>query len=756
MKMRTILYLLSLFVSSAFAHDESKSNAGAVLNKDGSIVTGILAPAFDPLNQVLPFPHNLFFQGTGDLTINLSGADPTDFSDPFNVLGALDGFSTTEKWTAGFVDRLGNTGDIDPSTVIPGHSVRVFQVTTQQIVVVTGIVKELIAGVDFVAAVIAPGVIGIIPLKPLAEYSSYMAVMTNDIKDMDGNDATPDTFYHLAKSHTPWIGALGNSTTPLLDNASAQALEGLRQITATQEGAAAAAGIAHEDIIISWTVQTQSITPTLKLLRSIATPAPTIIVPSGLNTSVIGAAGIADIMIGVISLPYYLGVPSAANPIAPLTDFWTAPPGGYVPPFDQFGFDPTSTHVTAINPFPVLTSVQTVPVLMTVPNAFSGMSKPVTGWPVVIFGHGLTRNRTDMLAMADAMALAGYAVIAIDSPLHGVVPEVQPELAPFWIGATPFAAFANERTFGVDYVNNTTRAPGPDGIPDPSGTHIFNLSSALTSRDNLRQGEADISILAVSISSIDINGDTIPDLDGNNIAYVGHSMGGVMGTVFTAIEPLVSRALLSVAGGGIARMLVVGSETYGPPLRAGLAAAGVEQGTALFEQFLTVFQTAIDSGDPINWSAEAAANNAIMLHEVIGDTVVPNFVATAPLSGTEPMIAAMGLNAYSTSQADPAGLKVVARFVPPATHASLLSPASPAAFFEMQGQMASFIASFGTFVSVGDETTMVQVLGLSEILFERPVGNLGSGKKGRRSGGAFDSPTRATGDRRGRREGTNK
>ncbi len=102
--------------------------------------------------------------------------------------------------------------------------------------------------------------------------------------------------------------------------------------------------------------------------------------------------------------------------------------------------------------------------------------------------------------------------------------------------------------------------------------------------------------------------------------------------------------------------------------------------------------------------------NNIVLHEVIGDLVVPNFVPTAPLSGTEPMIRAMGLQAYSSTQSDPGGLDLVGRFVPPASHGSLLSPAtSPAATAEMQKQMASFFATLGTTVVVEDATTMVPV-----------------------------------------------
>jgi pimeloyl-ACP methyl ester carboxylesterase len=391
-----------------------------------------------------------------------------------------------------------------------------------------------------------------------------------------------------------------------------------------------------------------------------------------------------------------------------LTDFWKAAPGAYVAPFDALGLDPSSTAITVANPFPVLTSMQTVPVLMTVPNALSQKTKPAAGWPVVIFGHGVTRSRADMLAMADSAALAGYAVIAMDFPLHGVSPN-DPLLGMLHAKAGPFADYANERTFDVDYVNNTTGAPGPDGLPDASGTHMINLASSLTSRDNLRQGQADLSVLAVSIPHISYDGDALADLDGSTIQYVGQSMGSIMGTPFLAVEPTVSNAVLSVPMGGLARGLEA-SPTFGPRIRAGLeAAAGLVPGTADYEQFFLVFQTVTDAGDPINWSAEAARYNNIMLHEVIGDTVVPNYVATAPLSGTEPMIRTMGLTAYSSSQYHPGGLDVVGRFVPPATHGSLLDPSSSgAATAEMQGQMGSFLATKGLSVQVSNSSTMVQ------------------------------------------------
>jgi pimeloyl-ACP methyl ester carboxylesterase len=698
--------LILILITSLFATNALAEPVVYPTNKDGSTITGVLTARFDPATAVTPVPTNLFFLGTTDFTLNPPVADPEDYSDPLAALSTLDGFSTTEKWVTTF---SGNPYPLDPSTIVAGQSVRMFEVSTVfgTIVAVSGVVRELTPGYEYVATAIG-STLAIIPTSPLKEMTTYMAVLTNDIKDTQGNDATPDQTYYLSKKPEPWVDADGHSTYSLISDASAASLEGLRQITLGQETAAASMGIPKEDIILSWTAQTQSITPVLKNLRSIARPAPTTVGPTGMNTAAVGGYGMADIYAGIITIPYYLGVPSAETPIAPLADFWTAEPGAYVAPFDALGLDPASTNITVANPFPVLTSMQTVPLLLTVPNAGSGHARPAAGWPVVIFLHGITGNRSQMLAMADSAAAAGYAVIGIDAPLHGITPS-DTALAPLYIENTPFAAIANERTFDVDYVNNVTGAPGPDGIVDASGTHFINLLSLLTTRDNLRQGEADLSILAVTIPGISYNGDTLPDLDGSTIMFAGFSIGSIMGTPFVALEPTVNNAFLSAPMGGIARGLEA-SQTFGPRIRAGLAAVGVLPGTPDYEQFFIVFQTVIDSGDPINWSLEASLYNNVVLHEVIGDTVNPNFVPTAPLSGTEPMIRAMGLTSYSSTQSNPDGLTLAGRFLPPASHGSFLSPeTAPDTTVEMQKQMASFLATKGTTVVVENAVTMVPV-----------------------------------------------
>ncbi len=693
----SILTLLSIALLQACSSSSNAPRAvetGPATNPGGDPVTAVITARFAPADGILPFPTNLILSGTTDLTLNPPTDDPTNFGDPAVALSALDGFSTIAPWGAPF------STNVAASSVVPGQSVRVFEVTlTGPGGGVTGITRELQAGVDFVAVGNGPGV-GIVPLKALKQITSYMAVLTNGITDDAGNAATPDQTYFLAKRTSPLVDSNGNSTDPLVPDSTAQALEPLRQLTNSQEAAAASQGINPADIVLSFVMTTQSITPVLQAVKATTVPGTSILAPTGLNTSAIGGAGIADIWIGVQSSPYYSGAPSAENPLAPLNTFWKAAPGGYVAPFDGLGLDPTSSNLTFANPFPVANSVQTYPVLLTLPNANSGHTKPASGWPIVIFQHGITRSRADMLAVADTLASIGYAVIAQDLVMHGVGPGHL-----LYIEDTPFGPLANERTFDVDYLDNATGAPGPDGIVDSSGASFINLGNLLVSRDNIRQGIADLMTLTATIPTMDLDGDGSPDFDGANIAFVSQSLGSIHGATFVALEDNINTAVLSVGGGGIARLLD-GSPAFGPRIRAGLAAAGVNAGTPQYDQFMVVTQTVIDAGDPLNFAALSSANNNILFHEVLGDQVVPNSVAGAPLSGSEPLIAAMGLPPISSTTSNAEGVDGVVRFTA-GDHGSILSPAaSLAATVEMQSQMASMIATHGTTVIVTDESVV--------------------------------------------------
>jgi len=717
MRSKLILALASTFAFLTACGGSSNSDRASPTpqnnNNNGTPVTGVLTACFDPANAnsaghpcrgSVPLPNNLLLSGTTDLTLNPPVTDPNNYGDPYVALSSLDGWSTTAPMSAKF-----NAG-VAAASIVPGQSVRLFQVfLTGPGGGVTGISRELVPGTDFVAA-LAPSdasgaTLAIVPTKPLEQLTSYLVVLTNGIRDARGNDATPDQVYSFTKRTSP-LCANGASTDPLLPTATACALEPLRQLTNSHLAAAAVAGINRDSVVSSWVFTTQSITPVMQAVRSVTQPGAARLVPTGRTIAdfVPSLAPIADVYIGTLTVPYYLSAPTAENPTAPLTGFWKAAPGAYVPPFNQAGLSPVSTNLTFANPFPVKTTDVTIPVLATIPNANSGRSKPATGWPVVIYQHGITSNRTTAIAAAQTLASQGFAVIAIDLPLHGLPPE-----HPLAIGNSPFGAIAKERTFDVDFANNETGAAGPDGVVDASGTHFINLTSLLTSRDNLRQAVADLFVLTASIPNIDIDGNSVPDFDSSNIQFVGVSLGAIAGTSFLALEPNVNVGLLSVPGGGIARLLD-GSATFGPRIRAGLAASGVQAGTPTYDAFMFATQTVIDSIDPINYGW-ASAQNAILLHEVVGsgeslpDQVVPNSVAGAPLSGTEPLIRALGLSTIASTTQAANGVRAVVRFTA-GEHGSLLSPSVPAVTVEMQTQMASLLATSGTTVLVSDSSVI--------------------------------------------------
>ncbi|MDJ0654931.1 MAG: Ig-like domain-containing protein [Xanthomonadales bacterium] len=704
---------LVLFLSACGGGNNAPraTDAPPATNSNGTPVTQDNTAIFNAAEGVIPLPNNLLFLDTTDLTLNIP-FDPTASSAGlFRALNSLDGWGTTTPWVANF------TQELDPASVTPGGSVRFFEVALNSPAgAVIGIVEELTPGVDYFATAQGQNVV-IVPLRPLKEITTYLAVITNGVADTQGNNAAPDQQYFIAKRTTPLVDASGNSTDPLLDNATAQSLEGLRQLTSAQEAAAASAGVDPSSIVVSFVATTQSVTVTPNALRGTISPQFSQIAPTGLTTAAIGGPGIADIYIGVMNMPYYLDAPTAENPTGPLTGNWEAAPGAYVPPFDQLGFDPTSTNVTYLNPIPVAKSVQTIPLLVSVPNAGSGMTRPDSGWPVVIFQHGITRNRTDALALIDSMALAGFAVVSIDQPLHGYVPDGT-LLDAFYVENTPFGAIAGERTFDLDLSDNATGASGPDGQIDASGTYTINLPSLLTSRDNTRQASADLSVLAITIPTMDFTGDGLPDFDGSQIRFVGQSLGSIVGTSFLAVEGIavdsgVRSGVLSVPGGGIIGLLL-GSPTFGPRIIAGLESLGVVQGSADFDTFVLAAQTVTDPADPINWGELAAAVQPILVQEVVGsaaslpDQVIPNSVPGFPLSGTEPLIAVMGLAPISQTTQDSNGVRGATRFIV-GDHGSLLIPtASLEATAEMQGEAASFALTAGTVVQVTIPEVLVQ------------------------------------------------
>lgn len=641
---------------------------------------------FNPAESIIPYPNNLLFKGTLDGTLNIPFDSRNSDAVVKEALNTLDGFSTMSPLTTRFSHA------VDETTLIAANTVRLFEVTLSGTAgAVTSITRKL-SNSEFMVSVDSNKTqLMITPLAALSEKTSYLVVLTNQISDENGQPLKADMVYSFAKATTPLIDSSGTSLFSALDDEKAQALEPLRQLTAAAEVAAVEfeGDLLRNEIILSWCFTTQSISDVLMRVKELVDLAeiPTTLLADTTQDTPLAAA---SIYAGTMILPYYLTAPSTGDPLASNTRYWQGVGG---------------SHLTQYNPTPVATGDQTVPLLVTIPNG----DKPAAGWPVVIFQHGITANRTSLLGVADTLASIGYAAVAIDLPLHGLIHSE----------TDGTAAFYNEnleRTFNLDLVNNTTRAPGPDGLIDRSGSHFINLSSPLTSRDNMRQAVADLLSLQRSLAELDYDEDGVSDIDTSQVAFIGHSLGAMVGIPFLMVGEGITSAVLGMPGGGTAKLLD-GSATFGPTIAAGLAANGLIKGSSEYEGFMAATQMVLDSADPLNYTQ--LTGYGIHMIEVVGgnssppDQVIPNDVLNvagtvpSPTAGTDPLWRAMGLT-VTTSTSSAVSLQTITRFNA-GHHSSLLTPndalgsedpLSAQVFSEMQGQIGSFIANGGSTLEV--------------------------------------------------------
>ena len=690
-----VLFAASLFLAGCFSDGDDQQ------------INGSMAPAPPPggtspppgrtefralyvlASGALPYPNSLFFNGSTDGTANL----PLLATSPLNdVINTLDGFSTIEYFNQNF------SAAIDPATIIGGVTVNVIEVIEDLATTATvGVVGVLIPGVDYSVG-LAPDIdaggttLQVKPLTPLNQSSSYLVLMSNGIADPSGTAAIADTDYAGLRD-----AALAGITLP------DPTQDGLKQLIGAHLAIAGAIGMNPAAIISSANFRTQSIGVVMGATASQTVAQGAVVGPfpgapvgcpfAILNTLCVLPAsampsGNADIYVGQLVVDYYSDTPSTGDPV---TSFWNGAP---------FTLDPTATptnFVTRFNPFPVAKATLGVPLLMTVPNAASAWVQafggpPTGGWPVVIFGHGITRNRTDMLALAEPFADAGFVVVAIDHPLHGLT-EPNPAIDPTGI----FFQAGAERTFDLDVINNVTFAPGPDGIIDISGFFAFlNLGNPLTVRDAWRQGAADQIALARTIGIIDVDGNGSPndaaDLDGNRVHYVGQSLGSIIGINTLTHSTEFRSATLGVPGGFILQ-LALDSPAFGPLVTSIFASQGLTAGTSLFNNTIRDIQTAADGADPWNFAAGALGQPVHMI-EVLNETTIPN-------SATERLIDAMGLPGISTPGPNFVSQGVV-RFTE-GSHGSQLDPtASLAATIEMMTETVVFHAGNPAAMIPGD------------------------------------------------------
>ncbi|HUQ50759.1 MAG TPA: hypothetical protein VM692_00970, partial [Gammaproteobacteria bacterium] len=625
----------------------------------GAGFVALYAPPVD----VVPYPIDLYNPTGTRLAV------PVKITSPLSAaLNTLDGFSTSAVISAPF------NAPLDPASLIPWNPASMAPSAASIIVLNATAGTPLVPGVHYTvriatAAGSGNSVLEIVPLRPLTPRTRYVFIVTNRVRSTAGVAAGADLVFgavrdaHLAGlasvPNQPALSPLFPAITPLINTAVGLGLPG-------------------NTVAVAWSMQTQSISDVLDTIASSATARPATLVAAGTTAQLgLGLPGIASIYTGFMEVPYY------GDPANPLTSFWV----------NNQQAPPNVQNATPVARVPN----KRIPLLATLPNAGSGRTEPASGWPVVIFQHGITLDRTVMFAMADSFAQAGFAVVAIDLPLHGIRSTSNP------LYQGPNSPFGNnERHFNLDNVG-ATGVFTPDGQID-NGWQILNVGNPLNARDHIRQAVSDTINLTRTLPTLNFpDGDANPDLDGNRIHFVGISLGSIISGVFLGLDTSVKTATLSSPAGPWTAILTDPQAVdFGAPIRAALSAQGLPQGTVGFDNFVRDLQTVIDPVDPINYAAAATATHPLHVIEVLGDTAVPNVPNDyiAQLWGLPTV-------RTTTAVAPPGTVRGIVRFNA-GVHSSLFNPQPNATVTtEMQRQTVTYAASAGSAIQITN-TSVVQ------------------------------------------------
>ena len=169
-----------------------------------------------------------------------------------------------------------------------------------------------------------------------------------------------------------------------------------------------------------------------------------------------------------------------------------------------------------------------------VPSATPTRPKPAGGWPVAIFGPGVTRSKYDVFLAADENLKQGIATIAIDPVGHAYGPATES-------GVDLAVPPSTERFSGFGRVVDV-QGDGVYGDRDGLGTKLQPAAYAsIALRDGLRQTALDNMALARAIArGADVDGDGTVDLRPTGISYFAQSLGGIYGTMVMATDPSIA------------------------------------------------------------------------------------------------------------------------------------------------------------------------------------------------------------------------
>ena len=254
--------------------------------------------------------------------------------------------------------------------------------------------------------------------------------------------------------------------------------------------------------------------------------------------------------------------------------------------------------------------------------------------PVVLFGHGLKTSRELLYLIAGDLASAGYAAFAFDFPYHGdravCVEDTFCEE-----GAScddeGICRFSDGSMAEVREIEVTQLAPFLAGTqydellnyPINSGMVFIDMDNIPGTGDHFAQALLDLN-QAVRVIRGDELGDAVLSETGlwlgDEILYMGMSLGGILGASLTAIEPEIESFVLNVPAADLTR-LIEHSVVFDGVFEAALDEREIEEGSDEYFRFMNATRWLFDPIDPLNLVQHVEEDRLSYVDPVSGETI---------------------------------------------------------------------------------------------------------------------------------------
>ncbi len=547
--------------------DNSDSNSATVTPTSGPAVS------FDPETGQIPYPNDILalsdtakFKAPGTSTQEQDTAE--SFPNAYwNYLASQDGWGTAMPLEIQFEETgilTSKAVDLNEATLASG--IKLFMDNQ-------GKLEPLLWGEDFRATVVNKDRIHIEPLKPFEESTHYYLALTKNVKDMQGATIQSSKAYQDLRNDGSKMG-----------NHLAQVFERLEQN-----------GIASEQIVYAADFTTLQVMSTLdsivdnyleknrphfestkelsdnqikKIITSMGNDSPKMEIVKDIVNDLLKEAGFeppekteAEINYRLLktslSLPYYLDTPvknknctwHPSMDISPitggqpsLTNTYRVAPQDQCPGAVSYWQDSDGTPISTGNADDLKKfKDEKLEALVVLPKE---PAPGPEGYPTFIYIHGVTSQKESILNIANAIADKGYAVVAIDQPMH------------------------NSRGINKKSIIN------PKGLKINATGNVLDFvmpSNVLTTKGYMYQSLVDHLGLRMAVADglIDPQNSESNLFDINNIHLMGVSLGGIVATSEVALlrdawerhpekrqQLEIKSASLSVPGGSIASIML--------------------------------------------------------------------------------------------------------------------------------------------------------------------------------------------------------